>query len=78
MTVSIRNTREENFKKEIVNFTDEHYKLATDIYNQFGNYGPIIVSKEDDTLSFGVNLATNRVDKEIGTNLYKIKIIKIK
>ena len=78
MTVSIRNIREENFKKEIVNFTDEHFKLATDIHNHFGNYGPLIVSKEDDTLSFGVNLAINRHDKEIGKNLYKIKIIKIK
>ncbi len=68
---------EHTFEKEIINIEDEHYDLAVEILNSFGNYGPLIVKNDKKSLMFAVNLAKNRVDREIGTNLYRITIEKI-
>jgi hypothetical protein len=70
-------TDEATFITEEVEIPDEQYRIAQDLYEVFGNYGPVILRNDKKSLSFCVNKAKNRVDREIGTNLYRITIEKI-
>lgn len=76
--VRLRNIIESNFKKEFVDVDDEHYDLVNKIHQQFGNNGPILIDDNTNTLKFCVNLSKNRIDSEIGKNLYVVKIEKVK
>ena len=69
---------EATFQKEEIEFPEEMVNLATVISENLGSqlYGPVIVDKDKKSLRFGVNLAKNRQDREIGTNLYVVKIFK--
>lgn len=78
---------EATFLKEEVEVPDEQYYVAEKLYESseklfqqqwYGkNYGPIMLSSDKKTLIFAINLGETRQDREIGTNLYKIKIEKI-
>ena len=39
-------------------------------------YGPILINDKNKSVQFQINLATNRVEKEIGTELYIVNIKK--
>ena len=81
---------EATFQKEEIEFPDEMVDLATVMSETLGDvkldgidwktyprlYGPVLVDKDKKSLRFGVNLAKNRQDREIGTNLYIVKITK--
>lgn len=73
----IKFTDEQTFVTEIVDFTDEHYKIAKELYRQFGNYGSIIVREDKKSLSFAINKGTDRVSREVGSNLYRVIIEKV-
>jgi hypothetical protein len=70
---------EKNFKKEIIHFEDEHLDLAASMWKTYGNYGPFIVCDDKKSLCFAVNKYTgsDRVERELGKHLYKVKIEKI-
>jgi hypothetical protein len=68
---------EETFVMEEIEIPDEQYDVAKELHTMFGNYGPIIVRKDKKSVCFGVNKATDRVDREKGTNLHRITIEKV-
>ena len=70
-------TSEEDWITEEVEIPDEQYTVASELHKSFGNYGPIIVRNDKKSLCFGVNKATDRVEKEKGTKLYRVTIEKI-
>lgn len=67
---------EATFDSEYIEFEDKHVDLTKEIHEAFGNSGPIIV-KKNKSLCFGINLSTDRVEREIGTHLYKVTIEKV-
>ena len=70
-------TDEATFITENVEIPDEQFTVATELHKAFGNYGPIVVRNDKKSVSFGVNKATDRVEREKGTNLYRVTIEKI-
>lgn len=71
-------TDEATFITETINVTDEHYELTEQMYNLFGDTDlPFMVRNDKKSLCFCVNKGENRIDREIGTNLYRITIEKL-
>jgi len=79
--MKIEYTHESDFKTELVEIDDNHYATAKKLYDAFGNMkSGILVHSDKKSLIFGVhNPEKNdtRVDREIGKNIYRIKIEKI-
>ena len=70
-------TDEETIITEKIEIPDEQIDIANELHKTFGNYGPLIVRKDKKSLCFGINKATDRVEREKGTNLYRVTIEKI-
>ena len=74
---------DKNWEKEIVEFEDEHYDVAQQIYiqckNIFEHVHPVIVSKSNNkkSLILGINLGKTRLEQDNGDNAYRIRIEKI-
>ena len=76
---------EVTFIKEDVEFSDEHYNLAENLYKQYeselwSKWTPIMVRKDKQSLVFCVNFGDklkDRVAYERGDNMYKVIIEKI-
>ena len=75
---------DKNFETEIVEFENEHYDVAEQIYIQckklYDHVHPVIVSKSNDknSLIFGINLGKTRLEQDRGDNTYRIRIEKVK
>lgn len=70
--------RRKPFIKEVTEFRDERVALAEDLYEQFGNYGPLVVRSDKKSLCFAINLEIeDRAAKEQGDKLYRITIEKV-
>jgi hypothetical protein len=81
---------EATFQEEEIEFPDEMVNFVLVMSESLGEiklddidwksypklYGPVMVDKDKKSLRFIVNLAKNRVDREIGKNLYIVKITK--
>lgn len=78
-------TDESTFTKEEVEFNDEHYELAKNLYSHYesdmwSKCTPIMVRKDKKSLTFCVNLGDKSKDRlayERGDNMYKVIIEKI-
>jgi len=70
-------TDEKSFKSENIEFEDEHYEIAESLWNSIDHGSPIIVGADKKSLIFCVNRGKSRSDRELGKNLYKIKIEKV-
>lgn len=70
-------TDEESWKSEDVEINDQLYDIAKELHDKHGNYGPVILRKDKKSLSFGINKAIDRVERERGDNLYRITIEKV-
>lgn len=68
---------EATFKSETIDFLDDHYNLACEMAEAFGNYSPLIVAKDKKSLCFAVNTSNDRSEKEVGQNIYKVTVEKI-
>lgn len=80
-------TDEATFITEQVDINDDIDNIIAQIYDNFDNHGirprqielrPIMVCKDKESLCFGINLGVDRLEKEIGTRLYKVTVSKIK
>jgi hypothetical protein len=80
-------TDEATFITEEVEINDDINNIITQIYENFDNHGirpkqieliPIMVCKDKKSLCFGVNLGEDRVERGIGTRLYKVTVSKMK
>jgi hypothetical protein len=83
---------EKDFKSEEIEFPDEMVNLINEMKEiylnkkiklddiSFRDYslssGPVLIDKDKKSLKFGINLAKTRSNREIGTNLYIVKITK--
>jgi len=70
-------TDEATFTTESVEFEDEHVQIAEQLLNSIDNYGPLVVGKDKNSLVFGVNRGTTRLERERGDKLYRIRIEKV-
>ena len=81
--VKVLYTNEKNFISEYVDVDKELYDIAEDVNNFLSEkYNvkalPIILSEDKKSLVIGLNLATNKVDRECGKKFYRIKVDKLK
>ena len=83
--MALQYTREEDFTTAVVEFTDEHYKLAENLRSLYkseilSKCTPLMVAKDEKSLMFCVNLGDKEKDRvayECGKQSYKIIIEKI-
>jgi hypothetical protein len=73
---------ESTFITEEIEFSDEHYELAENLYKNFKDvsHSPIMVKNDKKSLVFCLNLfdkSKDRVDTECGNNVYRVIIEKI-
>lgn len=72
---------ESNFKKDEIDFSDEHYSIAKKLHEKFNpkKCTPLMVCNDKKSLCFTVNVSDKKEDRvvnECGKHLYKIKIEK--
>lgn len=69
-------TDEKTFISEDIEFLEEHVEIANQLNEAFGTT-PVIVRNDKKSLCFGINKGLSRLDREKGTNLYRVTIEKI-
>jgi len=65
------------FKLEVIEFSDEHYNIASDLMTGFANCSPLLVAKDKKSLCFAINSGKDSLEKEIDTRIYKVTIEKV-
>lgn len=73
---------DETFITEEVEIPDDQVRIANEMYNFFGNYGPVVIRNDKKSLCFGISEdkiknPNDRLAIERGDNLYRITIEKI-
>lgn len=75
-TVRLEYTEEGTFKTSEVVFKKEHYDIAMEIFKYYSSFEHLLVASDKKSLCFGIDFSDNKIDRELGTNLYKVTIEK--
>ena len=86
--MKIQHIEENDFSYHEIEIDDEFYNLSQSICDAFENTGSpnfikgagpgLVLRSDKKTLCFCVDLAKTRMDREIGTNLYRVCIQKVR